>query len=252
MVSDRYWPVSDRSRRALVWGCHVNCASARCRDDQGLDASSARARAATVCHEGAPQGASPPCSHAAQEMRGGPSQPPCRRRLQTFRPDGAFAPSGMFRDLRVTAPFAFSARPQNIRGRVPNPVPLRGPSPPRAHRPAPGRARVHHRSHAATRDSAPHRSPAATRGPAGHRSPAATPDPAPEQTTARRTLAGHSSDAARTRAVQASAAAHARQTGEAREGAVRATRQGVRQSRRLPRHREGGPTGPSGPAQPTR
>ena len=33
---------------------------------QGLDASSARARAATVCREGAPQGASPLCSHAAR------------------------------------------------------------------------------------------------------------------------------------------------------------------------------------------
>jgi hypothetical protein len=108
-VGNGNWPVSARSRRALVWGCHVNCASAqarihgvvhrdikvpgrgvsgdctdstthvddcqlpggrsgqgrdcgvcavaphrwtarrraRCRDDQGLDASSARARAAT-------------------------------------------------------------------------------------------------------------------------------------------------------------------------------------------------------------
>ena len=36
-----------------------------------------------VRQEGVAEGASPRCSHAAREMRGGPSEPPCRRRLQT-------------------------------------------------------------------------------------------------------------------------------------------------------------------------
>ena len=36
-----------------------------------------------VRHEGAQEGASPPCSRAAQEMEDGPPEPPCRRRLQT-------------------------------------------------------------------------------------------------------------------------------------------------------------------------
>ena len=36
-----------------------------------------------VRHEGAQEGASPPCSRAAQEMGDGPPEPPCRRRLQT-------------------------------------------------------------------------------------------------------------------------------------------------------------------------